>query len=56
MVRLWEVQDAQPAGDEGRGARGYDGPGDDGSGLREGGTERAGARDFGGVGAEEGGH
>lgn len=58
VVWLWEVEDAEPAGDE-RGSAGCDdGPWDwlwEG-GIRERGAEGTGAWDFFGVGAEEGWH
>lgn len=58
VVRLWEVEDAEPAGNERGGAGGDDGPWNwfwEG-GVGEGGAEGASARDFFGVGAEEGWH
>jgi hypothetical protein len=55
VVRRWQGEDAQPAVDEGRGAGGYDGPGDLGGGGGEAGAEGARTGDFDGVGAEEGG-
>lgn len=51
-----ELEDAEPAIGQGRGSRGYDGPGNWGVGGGEGGAEGAGARNLGGVCSVKGGY